>query len=52
VERDDMEQEIDEMNKIIHIKCTEEEKKIVLELKPYLYDYVFNFIIIGANDKN
>ncbi|HWT75546.1 MAG TPA: hypothetical protein VN258_12645 [Mobilitalea sp.] len=42
-----MEQEIDEMNKIIHIKCTEDEKsKIVSDLSPYLYDYVFNFIII------
>ncbi len=42
-----MEQEIDEMNKIIHIKCTEEEKKkILLESTPYLYDYVFNFIIV------
>lgn len=41
-----MEQEIDEMNKIIHIKCTEEEKKkIEKELTPYLYDYVFNFIL-------
>ena len=42
-----MEQEIDEGNKIIHIKCTTEEKeKIVLELTPYLYDYQFNFLII------
>jgi hypothetical protein len=42
-----MEQEIDEMNKIIHIKCTEEEKKkILLESTPYLYDYEFNFIIV------
>ncbi len=42
-----MEQEIDEMNKIIHIKCTEDEKrKILLESTPYLYDYEFNFIII------
>lgn len=41
-----MEQEIDEGNKIIHIKCTEEEKsKIITELTPYLYDYQFNFII-------
>lgn len=45
-----MEQEIDEMNKIIHIKCTEEEKKKFLELEPYLYDYAFNFIIIEVND--
>lgn len=42
-----MEQEIDEYNKIIHIKCTEEEKsKFIAELTPYLYDYVFNFIPI------
>lgn len=41
-----MEQEIEEVNKIIHIKCTEEEKnKIIAELSPYLYDYEFNFII-------
>ena len=41
-----MEQEIDEGNKIIHIKCTIEEKeKIVSELSPYLYDYQFNFLI-------
>ena len=26
-----MEQEIDEMNKIIHIKCTEEEKEKLIE---------------------
>ncbi len=45
-----MEQEIDEMNKIIHIKCTEEEKnKILLESTPYLYDYEFNFIIVDQN---
>lgn len=43
-----MEQQIDEMNKIIHIKCTEEEKrKIILESASYLYDYEFNFIIEG-----
>ncbi len=42
-----MEQEIDEMNKIIHVKCTREEKeKLIAELSPYLYDYQFNFIII------
>ena len=42
-----MEQEIDEMNKIILIKCTEEEKKkILIESAPYLYDYEFNFIIV------
>ena len=42
-----MEQEIDEMNKIIHIKCTDKEKeKLILELSPYLYDYVLNFIPI------
>ncbi len=41
-----MEQEIDEINKIIHVKCTEEEKrKIVSELSSYLYDYQFNFLI-------
>ena len=41
-----MEQEIDEMNKIIHIICTEEEKrKIILETAAYLYDYEINFII-------
>lgn len=41
-----MEQQTDEMNKIIHIKCTEEEKcKIISELSSYLYDYQFNFII-------
>lgn len=52
-----MEQEIDEGNKIIHIKCTEEEKsKIITELTPYLYDYHFNFIIENSggsdNDSN
>ncbi len=42
-----MEQEIDEGNKIIHIRCTTAEKeKIVAELTPYLYDYQFNFLII------
>lgn len=42
-----MEQEIDEVNKIIHIKCTTAEKeKIVAELTPYLYDYQFNFLIM------
>ncbi len=42
-----MEQEIDEGNKIIHIKCTEQERdKILEELTPYLYDYQFHFIII------
>lgn len=41
-----MDQQIDEMNKIIHIKCTEEEKrKIILETAAYLYDYQINFII-------
>lgn len=41
-----MEQELDEVNKIIHIKCTEEEKqKIILELSKYLYDYQFSFLI-------
>lgn len=42
-----MEQEIDEGNKIIHIKCTEEEKeKIISELSAYLYDYQFHFISV------
>ncbi len=42
-----MEQEIDEMNKIIHLKCTQEEKeKVLKELSAYLYDYQFNFIIV------
>ncbi len=42
-----MEQEIDEGNKIIHIKCTKKERdKILAELTPYLYDYQFHFIII------
>lgn len=46
-----MEQEIEEVNKIIHIKCTEEEKsKIIAELSPYLYDYTFNFIIEDATN--
>ncbi len=41
-----MEQEIDEINKIIHLKCTEEEReKVLAELSAYLYDYQFNFII-------
>ncbi len=41
-----MEQEIEEVNKIIHIKCTEKEKeKIESELTMYLYDYTFHFII-------
>lgn len=48
-----MEQELDEGNKIIHIKCTEEEKeKIISELSQYLYDYQFNFLITGEKDKN
>lgn len=48
-----MEQEIDEINKIIHIKCTEEEKqKIINETSPYLYDYVFNFIIEDSTNKS
>lgn len=47
-----MEQEIDEINKIIHIKCTEEEKeKLIAELSPYLYDYVLNFIPIEEHNK-
>lgn len=41
-----MEQQTDEINKIIHIKCTEEEKqRLIEELSTYLYDYQFNFII-------
>lgn len=48
-----MEQEIDEMNKIIHIKCTEEEKKKILaELTPYLYDYTFHFIDIDESKRS
>lgn len=50
-----MEQEIDEVNKIIHLKCTQEEKdKITSELSSYLYDYQFNFILIEdtANQKD
>lgn len=48
-----MEQELDEGNKIIHIKCTEEEKeKIISELSQYLYDYQFNFLITDGEDKN
>ena len=51
MECENMEQEIDEGNKIIHIKCTEEEKsKIITELSPYLYDYQFNFIIVENPD--
>ncbi len=42
-----MEQQTDEINKIIHIKCTEQEKqKVIAELYSYLYDYQFNFIIV------
>jgi hypothetical protein len=49
MERDQMEQETDEINKIIHVKCTEDEKrKIIEELSPYLYDYQFNFIIVDG----
>lgn len=41
-----MEQELDEVNKIIHVKCTTEEKdRIIKELSAYLYDYQFNFLI-------
>lgn len=44
-----MEQEIDEMNKIIHVKCTEEEKqKILNETSKYLYDYQYHFIITDS----
>lgn len=47
-----MEQEIDEMNKIIYIKCTEKEKeKIILETSPYLYDYEYQFLIEDATDQ-
>ncbi len=46
-----MEQEIDEINKIIHLKCTvEEREKILTELSAYLYDYQFNFIIVDSTD--
>lgn len=50
-EREEMEQCTDEINKIIHIKCTEEEKKkFLLEAAAYtLYDYQFNFIIDEEN---
>jgi hypothetical protein len=43
-----VEQQIDEVNKIIHIKCTEEEKRKFLDEITYypLYDYNFNFLII------
>lgn len=48
-----MEQEIDEGNKIIHIKCTEEERdRIISELSAYLYDYQFHFIIIEEDKQN
>lgn len=42
-----MEQVIDEMNKVIYVKCTEDEKsKIILEYAAYqMYDYEFFFII-------
>ncbi len=47
-----MEQCIDEVNKIIHVKCTQEEKsKILSELSSYRYDYEFNFIIEEENTK-
>jgi hypothetical protein len=46
-----MEQEIDEVNKIIHIKCTEAEKeKMITEITPYLFDYQLNFIILENAD--
>lgn len=46
-EEAEMEQQTDEINKIIHIKCTEQEKqKVIAELSSYLYDYQFNFIIV------
>lgn len=48
-----MQQEIDDYNKIIHIKCTEEEKNIFLsELTPYLYDYVLNFIPLDPTEED
>ncbi len=47
-----MQQEIDDYNKIIHIKCTEEEKnKFIQELTPYLYDYTLNFIPLDEDKK-
>jgi hypothetical protein len=50
MESDCMEQEIDEINKIIHLKCTQEEReKVLAELSAYLYDYQFNFIIEEAS---
>ena len=46
-----MEQQVDE--KIIHIKCTKDEKeKIVSELSKYLYDYQFNFIEEETKSEN
>ena len=48
-----MDQQIDEINKIIHIKCTKEEReKIIAELSPYLYDYQFNFIEVENKTGN
>jgi hypothetical protein len=46
-----MEQQIDEVNKIIHVKCTEQERqKFLSEIASYpLYDYQFNFLIIEEN---
>lgn len=47
-----MEQEIDEVNKIIHIKCTEKEKqKLIQETAPYLYDYQLNFILLDEDSE-
>lgn len=45
-----MEQQVDEINKIIHIKCTEEEKKKFMEeIASYpLYGYEFNFLIVQS----
>ena len=42
-----MEQQVDELNKIIHVKCTlEEKRKLLEEIASYpLYDYTFNFLI-------
>lgn len=48
-----MDYEFEEVNKIIHIKCTEEEKeKIITELSQYLYDYKFSFIIEEDSKKH
>jgi hypothetical protein len=48
-----MEQCVDEQNKIIHVKCTEAEKrKLMSEISEHpLYDYEFNFLIIDETNK-